>query len=284
MSPRCCATTSSTAAPLTNDNPYFAGYVKLADLPAVFGMLDAVSDEWGYLLLWGTLAESLLLGLVLLLIPVVFGWRSIFSRQPGKLGILVYFLCLGLGYIVIEVGLIGKFVLALANPTVSASVLITGMLVFSGLGSLASGRYLDRCRVIMPRIFLAIAAILIVYSFILGPVLDVIGLWPYALRIVACLALLLPPAFLMGFPFPTGMGMLSRLGKEHFFLWAWGINGLFSVIGSVAVPLIAVLFGLKALIWVAAVAYLVALPAFFALLLPVAAGSRAGANAGLARG
>jgi hypothetical protein len=254
--------------PLTNDNPYFAGYVKLADLPAVFGMLDAVSDEWGYLLLWGTLAESLLLGLVLLLIPVVFGWRSIFSRQPGKLGILVYFLCLGLGYIVIEVGLIGKFVLALANPTVSASVLITGMLVFSGLGSLASGRYLHRCRVIMPRIFLAIAAILIAYSFILGPVLDVIGLWP----------------FLMGFPFPTGMGMLSRLGKEHFFLWAWGINGLFSVIGSVAVPLIAVLFGLKALIWVAAIAYLVALPAFFALLLPTAAGSRAGANAGLARG
>jgi uncharacterized protein YaaW (UPF0174 family) len=76
------------------------------------------------------------------------------------------------------------------------------------------------------------------------------------------------------------MGMLSRLDKGHFFLWAWGINGLFSVIGSVAVPLIAVLFGLKALIWVAAVAYLVALPAFFALLLPAAGGT----NAGLARG
>jgi hypothetical protein len=263
--------------PLTNDNPYFAGYVKLADLPAVFGMLDAVSDEWGYLLLWGTLAESLALGLVLLLLPVVFGWRSIFARQPGKLGIVVYFLCLGLGYIVIEVGLIGKFVLALANPTVSASVLITGMLVFSGLGSLASGRFLDRCRTVMPRIFIAIAALLILYSFILGPILDVIGLWPYGLRIVACLALLLPPAFLMGFPFPTGMGMLSRLGKEHFFLWAWGINGLFSVIGSVAVPLIAVLFGLKALIWVAAAAYLLALPAFFALLLPRAGGPGVGA-------
>jgi hypothetical protein len=266
--------------PLTNDNPYFAGYVKLADLPAVFGMLDAVSDEWGYLLLWGTLAESLLLGLVLLLIPVVFGWRSIFSRQPGKLGILVYFLCLGLGYIVIEVGLIGKFVLALANPTVSASVLITGMLVFSGLGQPRVGAlsrplpgdhaaHLPRHRRDPDRLFLRP-----------GPVLDVIGLWPYGLRIVACLALLLPPAFLMGFPFPTGMGMLSRLGKEHFFLWAWGINGLFSVIGSVAVPLIAVLFGLKALIWVAAIAYLVALPAFFALLLPVAAGSQTG----LARG
>ena len=81
----------------------------------------------------------------------------------------------------------------------------------------------------------------------------------------------------MGFPFPTGMGMLSRLGKEHFFLWAWGINGLFSVIGSVAVPLIAVLFGLRDLIWVAAAAYLVALPAFFALLLPRAGGTAQGA-------
>lgn len=258
------------ASPLTNDRPYFAGYIKIGDLPTVFGMLDAVSDEWGYLLLWGTLAESVLLGLVLLLAPVVFGWRTIFSRQPGKIGIVTYFLCLGLGYILIEVGLIGKFVLALANPTVSASVLITGMLVFSGLGSLTSGRYLERCRQVMPRIFIAIAAILVTYSFILGPILDVIGLWPYALRIVACLALLMPPAFLMGFPFPTGMGMLSRLGKEHFFLWAWGINGLFSVVGSVAVPLIAVLFGLKALMWVAAAAYLLALPAFFALLLPKA--------------
>jgi hypothetical protein len=178
------------------------------------------------------------------------------------------------------VGLIGKFVLALANPTVSASVLITGMLVFSGLGSLTSGRYLERCRRVMPRIFVAIAAILVTYSFILGPILDVIGLWPYGLRIVACLALLLPPAFLMGFPFPTGMGMLSRLGKEHFFLWAWGINGLFSVVGSVAVPLVAVLFGLKALMWVAACAYLLALPAFFALLLPKAGAAEG--EAGLA--
>jgi len=256
------------ASPLTNDRPYFSGYIKLGDFGQVLGMLDAVSDEWGYLLLWGTLAESMLLGLVLLLLPVVFGWRTIFSRQPGKLGIVVYFLCLGLGYIVIEVGLIGKFVLALANPTVSASVLITGMLVFSGLGSLASGRFLDDCRRLMPRIFLVISGLLILYSLILGPILDVIGLWPYGLRIIACLALLFPPAFLMGFPFPTGMAMLSRLGKEHFFLWAWGINGLFSVIGSVAVPLIAVLFGLKAVMWVAAGAYLLALPAFFALLLP----------------
>jgi hypothetical protein len=68
------------------------------------------------------------------------------------------------------------------------------------------------------------------------------------------------------------MTMLSRLGKEHLFLWAWGINGSFSVIGSVLVPLIATQFGLAALLILAAGAYLLALPAFFAVLLPKPAG------------
>jgi len=243
----------------------------------VFGMLDAVSDEWGYLLLWGTLAESILLGLVLLLAPVIFGWRTIFSRQPGKIGIVVYFLCLGLGYIFIEVGLIGKFVLALANPTVSASVLITGMLVFSGLGSFLSERFLDRARSVLPRIFLAIFLILTLYAFTIDYALDWIGTLPYALRIVLCLLLLLPPAFLMGFPMPTAMTTLGRLGKDHMFLWAWGINGCFSVIGAALVPIVATSFGLPAVVLVGAIAYLVALPAFFSVLMPLPAGRPAAA-------
>jgi hypothetical protein len=199
---------------------------------------------------------------------VIFGWRSIFARQPGKFGVIVYFLCLGLGYIVVEVGLIAKFMLALTNATVSASVLITGMLVFSGLGSLVSGRYIAICRKLMPVIFVAIAAMLLTYGYLLDPVLNAIGVWPYGLRIVACLAILFPAAFLMGFCFPTAMAMLSNLGKEHLFLWAWGINGCFSVIGSVLVPLVAAQFGLGALLLIAAVAYLIALPAFYAVLLP----------------
>lgn len=253
---------------LTNDRPYFAAYIKFADLPSFLDKLELVQDEWGYLLLWATLILGVVLGLVLVLFPVVFGWRSIFARQPGKLGVIVYFLCLGLGYIVVEVGMIAKFMLALTNATVSASVLITGMLVFSGLGSLASGRIVDRCRQVMPWIFLTIAALLVGYGLALDPVLDAIGTWPYALRIVACLALLFPAAFLMGFCFPTAMAMLSRLGKEHLFLWAWGINGSFSVIGSVLVPIIATQAGLAALLILSAGAYLIALPAFYAVLLP----------------
>jgi hypothetical protein len=233
---------------LTNHQPYFAAYIKVKDLWAFTDRLETVQDEWGYLLLWATLGIAAIAALSLVLFPVIFGWRTIFSRYPGKFGTMIYFLCLGLGYIIVEVGMISHFILALSNPTVSASVLITGMLVFSGLGSFVSERYLDRARSVMPIVFIAIGVILGGYAFLLDPVLDTIGTWPYLLRVVACLALIFPPAFLMGFPMPMAMTTLGRLGKDHMFLWAWGINGSFSVLGAALVPIISTSFGLPAVL------------------------------------
>ena len=254
--------------PLTDNRPYFAAYIKALEIPHFLDQLEAVSDEWGYLLLWATLIVATIFGFFLMMIPVAAGWRTVFSRQPGKIGIFVYFFCLGTGYITIEVGLIGKFLVALSNPTISATVLITSMLFFSGLGSLVSARYVGDCRRVMPRIFLAIAALVALGAMLLDPVLGAIGQWPYTLRIATCILLIAPAAFLMGFPFPTGMTMLSRLGKERFFLWAWGINGTFSVVGAVAVPIVNVVFGQQTLLLGSAALYLLALPAFFSLLKP----------------
>lgn len=254
---------------LTNHQPYFAAYIKVKDLLNFTDRLELVQDEWGYLLLWATLGIAAVFAFTLVLFPLVFGWRTIFSRYPGKFGTMIYFLCLGLGYIIVEVGMISHFILALSNATVSASVLITGMLVFSGIGSFVSERYLDRARNVMPKVFLAIFAILAFYAFTIDYALDWVGTLPYALRIVLCLLLILPPAFLMGFPMPTAMTTLGRLGKDHMFLWAWGINGCFSVIGAALVPIIATSFGLPAVVLVGAFAYLVALPAFYFVLMPL---------------
>ena len=254
---------------LTNHQPYFAAYIKVKDLLKFTDRLELVQDEWGYLLLWATLGIAAVFAFTLVLFPLIFGWRTIFSRYPGKFGTMVYFLCLGLGYIIVEVGMIAHFILALSNATVSASVLITGMLVFSGIGSFVSERFLDRARTTMPKIFLAIFLILTLYAFTIDYALDWIGTLPYLLRIVFCLLLLMPPAFLMGFPMPTAMTTLGRLGKDHMFLWAWGINGCFSVIGAALVPIVATSFGLPAVVLVGAIAYLIALPAFFSVLMPL---------------
>ena len=251
---------------LTNDAPYFAAYVKASDLPRVLDRLELLQDEWGYLLIWATLGVACLTATALLAIPVVWGWRTIFSRSPGKALTLLYFACLGAGYIMVEVGLIAHFVMALGNPTVSASVLITGMLLFSGFGALTSERVLPWMRVVMPALFLAIAALLILYALLINHALDGIGALPYGSRLILCFMLIAPPAFLMGFPMPTAMTTLGRLGKDHMFIWAWGVNGSFSVIGAAAAPVIATNFGLGAVIEIAGAAYLFALPAFFGVI------------------
>ena len=262
------------AQALTNDRPYFAGYEKLGDLPRTLDRLDLFQDDWGYLVLWATLGVASLAALSLIFIPVVFGWRVAFARVPGKLGTIVYFACLGLGYIMVEVGLISRFTLALSNPTISASVLISGMLVFSGLGSLASERIADRAKMLMPIICVAIAALLVAYAFVLAPMLDWIGGLIYPLRLLLSVGVVAPPAFLMGFPMATGMGWLVRLGKERMFVWAWGINGCFSVVGAATMPIIATGFGLSMVLKVSGFAYLLAAPAFLALLRPAKPATR----------
>ncbi len=254
---------------LTNQRPYFAAYLRPTDLPRVLDRLDLLQDEWGYLLVWATLIIACCAGAVLIALPALFGWRGLLARCPGKAGTLLYFACLGAGYIMVEVVLISHFILALSNATVSATVLITGMLVCSGLGSLCAERFLDSARRLMPFIFIAIAALLIGYGLTIDRALDFVGGLPYAWRLPCCFLLILPPAFLMGMPMPTGMTWLARLGKEQMFLWAWGVNGCMSVIGAALVPILATSLGLSSALILAGLLYLLALPAFRALLRPM---------------
>jgi hypothetical protein len=78
----------------------------------------------------------------------------------------------------------------------------------------------------------------------------------------------------MGFPLPTAMSWLGRLKKDHMFLWAWGINGSFSVVAAAVIPVLATSFGLTAVLQIAGGAYFLAIPAFFAVLLPFRAATR----------
>jgi hypothetical protein len=253
---------------------YAAGPLGGSPAPVAADAALPLRAEWSRALAWAILAVASIAALSLVVLPLVYGWRTILSRNPGKLRTIGYFACLGAGYVMVEVGLIAQFSKALGNATISASVLITGMLVFSGLGSLASERYLDRARTIMPKLFLAIGAMLIGYGLALDHALEWIGALPYILRLVVCFVLILPPAFLMGLPMPIAMAWLSRLGKDHMFLWAWSINGCFAVVGAALVPVIAVSFGLAAVLIVSGCAYLLAMLGFFAILLPLAAPAR----------
>ena len=52
---------------LTNDRPYFAAYVKPADLPRASDRLELLQDEWGFLLVWATLGIACIAALSLVI-------------------------------------------------------------------------------------------------------------------------------------------------------------------------------------------------------------------------
>src|SRR5947207_15542541 len=80
--------------------------------------------------------------IVLALPPLLLGTRL--PRKRGVLWFLLYFVCIGAGYILVEVALIQKFVLFLGHPTKALTVVIFSMLLSSGLGSFASRRLVWR--------------------------------------------------------------------------------------------------------------------------------------------
>jgi hypothetical protein len=65
-------------------------------------------------------------------------------------------------------------------------------------------------------------------------------------KIILSFIWIAPPAFFMGMPFPLGLKMLS-FSNESQIPWAWGINGVFSVVSAVLATIIAVELGF---VWV----------------------------------
>ena len=108
--------------PVTDDRPFFFYTVQPRDLWEFMKGGAKTADRKinkAVPLLFGLMAISLVATLVILIAPpLVLGTRL--PRQRGVRGFLVYFLFIGAGYILIEVGLIQKFVLFLGHPDLRA--------------------------------------------------------------------------------------------------------------------------------------------------------------------
>lgn len=82
--------------------------------------------------------------------------------------------------------------------------------------------------------------------------------WPLVFRILLALLVVGTAGVLMGVPFPTGISMLA--GKtEGMIAWAWGMNGIASVIAPLVNLTISVTFGLRVALLSAAALYLLGL-------------------------
>ena len=68
---------------------------------------------------------------------------------------------------------------------------------------------------------------------------------------------LAPLGVLLGMPFPLGLQIVSA-EADALVAWGWGVNGFFTVIGTVSALILGMAFGFKAVLCVGAGCYLLA--------------------------
>ena len=233
--------------PPSDDRPYFFPRARPERILA--GMPDVLGELLQYAVQIGAVA-----GLFILAPLVVFQRRGL--RIPGAAPALLYFTCLGVGFMLIEIGLFHRFVLLLGHQSYSVTVVLFGLLLGASLGSALSARLAGPRRVQLALAGLVVA--ILVYTLALDVVFARSAAAPFALRLALSLVLLVLLGLGLGIPFPVGLRALRARGAP-LIAWAVGVNGFASVIGAtLAVPL-ALLTGLRFLLLAGAALYAVAL-------------------------
>jgi hypothetical protein len=251
--------------PATDNKPYFSQFLRWRSIPHLTDMYGSNAVpflEMGLLISTITFLQISLLAVLLIILPLFrIGWKG-----GNKLWVLVYFSSIGVGYMLLEILFIQKFILFFGNPVYSASLVIGVMLLSSGAGSyFSSGIQLKRSAIL--RILLAIVVILVIYSIFLSSFLQWVTGSHVVIKLLTSLILIALPAFFMGFPFPTGLTLCSQT-EERNVPWAWGINGCASVISASLASLLAVELGFAVVIVLATLAYVTCLLSLFLLQKP----------------
>ena len=123
-------------SPVTDNAPFFFFTLKLGQIlhPQALQRGMDWKNNLGVAVLGMVLAISLLAVLVFLVVPLAMGARG---QQPRPLRLL-YFIAVGLGYILVEIAFIQRFVLFLGHPVYALTVVVFLLLLSSGAGSMVS--------------------------------------------------------------------------------------------------------------------------------------------------
>jgi predicted membrane-bound spermidine synthase len=250
----------TNVAPTYDNNPFFFNTVRLSKL----GSLRSSSNEWfknnvGTFLLFSLFAITVVMVIVFIFGPLILFRRGdLATGGRSKISYLLYFACLGAGFIIVEVAMIQKFILFLGHPVYALTVVLFSLLIFSAIGSYLSGRLFQQPRVpAMVKLLGLLAVVIIVYTVALPPIFYGLVHLPHPLRIIIAVVVMAPLAALMGMPMPLAIRLVSRTAPE-LIPWAWGVNGATSVMGSVAALVIAISSGFYQALLVGATLYLLA--------------------------
>lgn len=237
--------------PSTDDRPFFFEHARFSRLlenrDSIFGAAS------GQLVLVATLILVLAAAVPFLGAPTLLARRGT-PTPPMALHWQAYFLLLGLAYLGVELVFIPRFILFLGNPSYALSVVLLSLLVCSGLGAAISPRILSQGPRSIALATATLTLLLLLYLPLLPRVFHGTFALSFSARVALSVALVAPPAILMGIPFPAAIAYHQKQG-EAWVARAWALNGYASLVASVGAVLVAMISGFSSVQIVAALAY-----------------------------
>jgi hypothetical protein len=263
--------------PPTDDRPFFFNQLPFGrPLKAILvgkGLVGIGSGgggiKSGNLVATATLVLLFCVSLVLVLAAIVVPARRAIADAGRRLAVggTAYFLLIGAGFMLVEIGLLQRMSVFLGHPVYSLSVSLFTLILATGAGSLTS----DRLTLNSRRTFVVWAAVTGIYIFSLrywlSPVLLTFDGATLPVRAAVCVAVIAPAGWLMGFAFPTGLRIVSGFDRRPA-PWFWGINGAAGVLASVAAVALSIALGIGATLAVAAACYVLLIPVVVLVLGP----------------
>lgn len=240
-------------APCRDNNPFFYNFNKwknILDIKRFFWF----TPVYGQLVLFFMLLQSIVLAVLFIMLPLIVSPKTKIGIENAW-GYLFYFFALGMGFMFIEISFIQTFVLFLGYPAYAFAITIFSLLLFSGVGSYWTSRVDTNPENTIKKIGLGLIAILLVYSWFLSHLFDRLIGETFWIKVFITILTQMPLGFLLGMFFPLGIKVVKQV-DGRMVPWAWGVNGLSSVVSTVLAIILAMSFGFNVVAYLAAAVYL----------------------------
>jgi len=256
-------------APPPDDRPFFGHFFRWRQVPEVLAMAGHVWQPFGgagYLVPLALLGIAVVAAGALILLPLAgrqpqrgqpqrgqpvgAGLAPAPAGQPQGLPLrLAPFAFLGLGFMLVEIPLLQRFILFLGHPAYAMAGVLGALLLFSGLGSFLSARVSPQ------RALERVMGVVVLYGLGMPLLSEPLLGMPFWARAAVTVLGLAPLGLVMGMPFPRLLGALQER-EPALVPWAWGVNGALSVVASILAALMALSWGFRAVLVAGAAAYL----------------------------
>ncbi len=234
--------------PTTDDRPFFFDIFRHDDL-STFMRAPHMKTLRDILFALGALSLAFVLAPVLL--------RRQALRGSALVVAPLYFTAIGLAYLFVEVWLLARFSVYLGHQTHGLSVVLSTLLVTTGLGAWWSPRAARSSRMRATLGASLAALVLVLGSYNLTSIVSATWSQPFVLRVLITIACITPLGFCMGLPMPSGLSW-ARSAYPGSVALCVGINAFASVIATIAVLPISLFYGYGAVLGCGAALYVLA--------------------------